>query len=348
MAAAPGSAHRIAFLDHLRVFAFVSVLVGHKFVAPFEAAQQSNTPWRWLAQVAWPWVHGGGAGVVVFFLISGYIITHVLQRETAGEFLLKRAWRIYPLYIVAVLGEYALLVQRDTAPGLAVLLPQLLLIGDWTGTPYALASVEWTLRLEMLFYLVMAALRVLGLAGGIHQRWLLPAYALGTGLLYALGPWPTHAAWSQGYTTLYLPFLFIGSVLYLLERRQCHALAAAAFVLGTLALYRFGLAEWQARWLHSPFAFLALALFGLLWWQRRRIGAPRAVVWLSSLTYAVYLLHNWLYDVLLAVFAGWPWPPLWALLALFSLCAALVRVVERPSIAAGRRLAARWARQVRT
>lgn len=41
-------------------------------------------------------------GRVVFLLVSGYIITQVLQRERAGEFLLRR---IYPLYIAAVLTE---------------------------------------------------------------------------------------------------------------------------------------------------------------------------------------------------------------------------------------------------
>ena len=40
-----------------------------------------------------PLTVAGGAGVVVFFLVSGYIIAHVLQTEAARQFLLKRFFR---------------------------------------------------------------------------------------------------------------------------------------------------------------------------------------------------------------------------------------------------------------
>ena len=35
---ARGDARRVVFLDYLRIFAFVSVLVGHKFAEPLQAA----------------------------------------------------------------------------------------------------------------------------------------------------------------------------------------------------------------------------------------------------------------------------------------------------------------------
>lgn len=292
-------AGRVAFLDYLRIFAFGSVLAGHKFSAPVQAAAQSDaSPWHAVARVIWPFIEGGGAGVVVFFLVSGYIITQVLQRERTPEFLLKRLFRIYPLYVVAVLAEWLLLRQRGQAPGVDVLVPQLLLLGDVFGTPYALAGVEWTLRLEMLFYALMASLRAVGLTRARCGKSLALVYVLLMVLLYALGPWATHTEWTRGYLTLYLPFLLLGSVIWLREREAIGwplALAVAAVVLG---LYRWGLHTWQPRWLGAPFAALAVGLFVLLWSLRRRLPAPAWMLALSELTYAVYLLHNWLFDVL--------------------------------------------------
>jgi surface polysaccharide O-acyltransferase-like enzyme len=83
---------RIAFLDYLRIFAFLSVLVGHLFFGDlqqlFSDPSIHATP-RSLVGLLMPLCESGGAGVVVFFLISGYIITSVLQSENTVSFLVK-------------------------------------------------------------------------------------------------------------------------------------------------------------------------------------------------------------------------------------------------------------------
>ena len=63
---------RIAFLDYLRIFAFSSVLIGHKFLTYFQdIATNANVhaSARLLASYLIPLFTGGGAGVVVFFLV---------------------------------------------------------------------------------------------------------------------------------------------------------------------------------------------------------------------------------------------------------------------------------------
>jgi peptidoglycan/LPS O-acetylase OafA/YrhL len=65
------SRSRIVFLDYLRIFAFVSVLAGHKFYGYFDAVakdERAHATLRLLAKLASPLLYGGGAGVVVFFL----------------------------------------------------------------------------------------------------------------------------------------------------------------------------------------------------------------------------------------------------------------------------------------
>lgn len=337
---------RIVFLDYLRIFAFASVLVGHMYDGPVQAAAADPASgWHGLARLLWPWVRAGGVGVLVFFLVSGYIITAVLQRDRPLEFMVKRIFRIYPLYVAAVLLERGGLRFLGQPGDWAQLLPQLLLVGDWTASPYTLGGVEWTLRVEMGFYVFMALLHTLGLLrwqGGRHLPWVFAGLVI---LWHGLGPFPSHTGWTLGYQTLYFPFLLVGSLIYLGEQEQCTWPLCMAFALLVFGLYWRGLDLWQPQWRSAHFPEYALGLFLLAWALRRRLRAWRVVIWLSALTYAVYLLHfrllHWLGDAAMA--AGLAAGPAQAaaLLGLLLVCMAGVRWIEQPGIALGRRLGRR-------
>ena len=77
--------------------------------------------------------------------------------------------------------------------------------------------------------------------------------------------------------------------------------------------------------------------------------APAWVLALSELTYAVYLLHNWLFDVFLQAFQRLGLRDVYASLATLALlgavCWLLVRCVERPGVRWGRTLASRMSSQ---
>ncbi|MCG2593046.1 hypothetical protein LZ009_09660 [Ramlibacter sp. XY19] len=66
----------------------------------------------------------------------------MLQTEHTVEFLVKRVFRIYSLYVTAVLIHSIVLLLLGAPVPWGILLPQVLLIGDFFGTPYALARVE--------------------------------------------------------------------------------------------------------------------------------------------------------------------------------------------------------------
>jgi exopolysaccharide production protein ExoZ len=109
------------------------------------------------------WFAEGGAGVDVFFVLSGFVIFHSVEgREAlgAGWFLRQRFWRIVPPYW-AVLA-FTLLAMAGYA----------VLRGDWVDWPTAwevvvsvfllplpgqVMAVAWTLTVEGLFYLLFAA-----------------------------------------------------------------------------------------------------------------------------------------------------------------------------------------------
>ena len=335
---------RFVFLDYMRIFAFVSVLVGHKFYAYVLAV--SNDPTihataRLIASLLLPIFNGGGAGVVVFFLVSGYIILHVLQTAEPVEFIVKRAFRIYPLYIFAILLEYLLLALYGQAPGLSTLLPQLLLVGDVFGTPYALNGVEWTLRLEIAFYVFMSVARLLKMT--TERKRLLPYVLVGATFVCSVAsPIPSAEVWSKGCLTIYGPFLLLGSVFYLFEKKQI-GLTFFAFFTGLVFFQYFRLiATYQQGWLAAHFAILAVLIFAAAWAFQKHLTAAAWVLLLSDMTYAVYLLHNWFFEYAKKWLAQLSISVLnadiQALIVLLLTCFLLVKFVEKPGIRLGRSL----------
>ena len=155
-------------LDGLRFLAFLFVFVTHAFsddAMVYISRGVSWTPAHVLSHV----VHAGRYGVPLFFVLSSYLITELLIREheqtgtiDIPRFYLRRALRIWPLYVVFVLAVSAL---RRTAIGPAAfpldyLLALLLFAGNWAmlrrgGAPPgdALTGPLWSVSVEEQFYL---------------------------------------------------------------------------------------------------------------------------------------------------------------------------------------------------
>ncbi|WP_300396565.1 acyltransferase family protein [Henriciella sp.] len=107
------------------------------------------------------WVGAGGwVGVEVFFVISGFVIAASAEKATARDFIVKRGIRVFPaLWICSLI---ALSVQLAWGMPLAeganaffrsaILSPQ---------GPY-IDGVVWTLVLEAVFYVYVAALILIG------------------------------------------------------------------------------------------------------------------------------------------------------------------------------------------
>ena len=347
VSAAPPSAARDAarlyFLDLLRIAAFVTVLVGHKY--QFDLLDLVNGPgvpgWqRVLASAVVPFTQGGSFGVMLFFLVSGYIITQVLQHERPLAFAIKRAMRIYPLYLVACWTEMAVQAASGTLEtlGWPVRLAQWLLIGDFVGAPSTLGYVDWTLRIELVFYLVMG---VLGALGVLRKPWLtLALYLVITAGCLAAPPLPTHADWSRGFVNIFFPMLLIGSTVRLAQDAPPSLRLGAALTAALmLAAAQVNLGVWQPRLADRPFMALALLVFGAAWLARAHIRLHQPWRWLAELTYAVYLFHNWLWEPLAQAARSLTTQPLLAnlliLAGLLLVCHVAMVCVEKPGVALG-------------
>ena len=97
----------------------------------------------------------GAAGVDLFFVISGFVISSIVIERPGPGFLADRALRILPLYWLALV-PWALAAFFAERLDPATLLIDALLIPRWFVTIDPLLSLSWTLVFELLFYVAAA------------------------------------------------------------------------------------------------------------------------------------------------------------------------------------------------
>ena len=168
-------ANRYAHIDAMRALAVSVVVVGHAGV--------SFMP--------------GDAGVTVFFVISGFIITTVLLRErekTGGfafwHFYARRALKLAPPFIVAILIPTIIYGLFHPLNPLAVL-SQIFFSYNWVqiyqpeiaGDILPGSGVVWSLAVEEQFYIVFAIVWILLVRS---RHWLISLFTLSVvGITYS-------------------------------------------------------------------------------------------------------------------------------------------------------------------
>src|SRR3954454_4749196 len=175
-------AARMGWLDALRGFAALTVVWFH--LSPLMLGNQ-----RHLAIMRH--IDLGKYGVLLFFLVSGYVIPMSLERHgSLRRFWIGRLCRIYPAYLAAI----ALVLLLSAAGWLAwtsslrhqtaaIALAHVTMMSDLVGVRGAV-RVFWTLSYEMTFYLVVSGLFVWRLHR--HSAWWAAGLAL-TALIAGAG-----------------------------------------------------------------------------------------------------------------------------------------------------------------
>ncbi|HEP0935593.1 TPA: acyltransferase [Enterobacter roggenkampii] len=101
----------------------------------------------------------GGFGVDFFFLISGFIISFVTQKKISLQaFLLKRFFRIYPLFLFILIISSIYLVRYNVHPLWSMMKSGLLILQDYNRPApefdFNFIGPAWTLSYEAWFYLI--------------------------------------------------------------------------------------------------------------------------------------------------------------------------------------------------
>ena len=301
----------------------------------------------------------GVTGVDLFFLISGFVMTHVALsgergRPAAGRFLFNRAARIYPVYWAATLilmglyaGKQLFFAEATPFPNPAA---TFLL---YPSANYPLVPVGWTLVHEMYFYVVFALFVLWGRANlfAFLGAWAaIIIAALGSGF-FAANPW-TKVVFNP------LTFEFItGALIASYVRRGVTSFAGPALAGGAL-LFAFETAFFADRLypeIMGQFALraaifappFALMLYGAAALEQKsgRV-APNWLRKTGDASYSLYLIHVPTFLVVgklisISVPDGrFDNPLLIAGYAAAALAAAfaLHRFVEKPLLAASKRL----------
>lgn len=297
-----------------------------------------------------PWVdplYLGTRGVDIFFVLSGFIIfrahrADIGRPDRLGVYGLRRVLRIYPVYWAVLLPLLlAFFVHPEWGSDYLRqpwhVMQSVLLLPD--AKPPAVNDA-WTLRHELLFYLLFASL----LVGRRLGAALLAAWLAGIVLHALLGG----GGWVMDF--LFAPFniqFFFGMAAAGLSER---ALPTRPFLLAGLA----GFVALVAIEPHATLdawprvlgyglasALLMLGLSGI----REAASLPRAALYLGRISYPLYIVQPLAIPAgaLLLVRLGGPhWPPLAAMAALMAACLAAAALfhlaVEIPSQRFSRRI----------
>lgn len=247
----------------------------------------------------------GSLGVKLFFVISGFIISHVLSnKQDITTYFYRRFWRIYPVYTVANLAVLALwywqdFYRADVADlGLTGIIKSFLIFPQ---LKYPLNNPGWTLENEIVFYVIAGvAVPLIGLGG----TFVLLA-ALGTASFAFL----VFPAWGfEVFTSLQFYFA-AGIIAY--RWRNIPASVAFPFAvamcwIGTLYIYGY----FEPLQLIQPrFDPIFYDVIVSLWMLSIVVGAvtaerldfrfPRLLISLGNISYSLYIFHA----IVLAIFA---------------------------------------------
>jgi len=247
--------------------------------------------------------HFGFFAVVLFFLISGFIITHIAQRETRGEFIIKRIFRIYPPLIVYCILSYAIFSVLNqilnvqayfTTFSFQDIVENALLINFFQDVQVVPLGVTWTLIIEVVFYALCAIL-----FKPLQNR---PVVTMSTLSLFCLvitwSPFGFGNAYANfAITVSYVPYLLFGQCLYYFYSKRISGYTftfftiANYFVVVSTGLKIHGeLSGPNSLFIVSFFYAYALFVIGLL--TNHKIKNGRIINFLATISYSVYLIHD--------------------------------------------------------
>ena len=264
------------------------------------------------------WIPGGFAGVDIFFVISGFLITRIVmeaivaQHFSLANFYVRRARRILPaLYVVIggifLLGLLVLLPLELTGLSESILATNLFVSNFlfWKQAGYFDTAAElkpllhtWSLAVEEQFYVIWPLLLAFSHRRGWRLKWvvlsLLGVSFIGAGLLLAKMP---------------------SAVFYLFPFRAWELLMGAMLAAGYLenmadsrwrhacSLLGFGLLLFSVLFLHKALPFpgwnalppclgtVLLIAAGKDAVANRYVLSARPLVFVGLISYSLYLWH---------------------------------------------------------
>ncbi len=350
------SKKQITFISALRSAAALCVVWDHLGA---QWPTQHAIPWgpmvwtrQWITTPLHVTQDFGWFGVCLFFLISGFIITHATQRESRITFAVKRFFRIVPAFLVTVLLAVVLggaavtlgIASTNTYYSPLTILENVTLSNFVVTNAPLIVGVAWTLIIEILFYVLTWAMLPL-----VKSRPLIVlSFNLTVVAIADIGNWSYGPSWIRLVVNLsYIAILSMGQAIYfgwsgrISPRVTVFAcvVAGAEFIGGTVAIpqqYFSGTLSFCVSLMY------AIAIFVIALLLTDFIPEGRTLKTFADMSYSTYLLHDIVGIVVLQrVVAVWHSMTLGfvlALVATFVTSWLMFRTVERPSQRLARRI----------
>ena len=334
---------------------------------PFSLAAWSDG-WTWLKYTPLRiLVSGGPSAVVLFFVLSGFVLSlpflRADRRQSYAGYAVKRVCRIYLPFAAAILLSAMLcaIVQPQPMPALSrwfntVMWDQPLSAG-YVARNLAMTGITQDMTLDLVMWSLVHELRislVFPLLFLLARRWpvatMAGSVALGVACTEFLAGREADSLATSVIDTGRFVFLFVAGIL--LASRVATLRASVARVSGPsqVALWLLAMALLLSpgptvyRWFNFAWGVGAVLILVLAVAPGRaeRLLTATVPVWLGRVSYSLYLVH------LPVLFGAIHWAggrlPLWmpiagAVVASLACAEVMHRAIELPSMRVGRRLA---------
>jgi peptidoglycan/LPS O-acetylase OafA/YrhL len=280
----------------IRHLAAAIVIYSHAFIVnEGMAAASAREPFKAMFGISI-----GEIAVDVFFVVSGFLVTHsLMSRGSLADFFLSRTLRIYPaLIVLALLSAFVLGPLTTDLPlsqyfsskavyGFAILDSLMLtpihirfsLPGVFANLPYpdVVNASLWTLPWELWMYWVLAAL----FATGLLRRPLLWAVPIYTAYILAEFNLLNVSALAL-ISVRFLAFFYAGALLSIYRDRI--SLSPVILIAATLS---FCIGTW---WSHNAFLLPPLTAYGVIFFAYHPSLVVRKFSHGADLSYGIYIL----------------------------------------------------------
>jgi len=296
---APAPAHLPA-LDGLRAFASLFVFNVHAFgyclvnFYGWTDTEAGAYP-GWRIESLALWLHRSWFGVDLFFVLSGFLMARQFEfaRIRPGDFLARRALRVLPAYLLALLlAALARWGVDGTVFGLRDWLANLgFLHGFLELGLQGINPVTWSMSYEVAFYLAVPLIAMLFATA----RRDLPVHVAIAFALLALILWRgTPLAHLHGYAGLFLVGIAIARAPVERWRGPGVTIAAALAWLGFVLAVKFMLVR-NREFAYYPASLLGsggLLLLALNYGRSHPASPGRMLQWIGDRSYSLFLLHS--------------------------------------------------------
>lgn len=299
------SKKRIVYLDFIRVFSCLCIMLNH-----FNASVSG-----WNGSFVYPnsvipnfylGVYLGDIGVTLFFILSGAALMMTYKEGNLKRYYKKRLLNIYPMFWLAYLGATVvdfLLFKGMNTSDLKLLIFTVLGMDGYLGSTWIPAAFsfyklgEWFLGCILLLYLIFPLLHY-----GLQKK---PVLTWGCALaLYALtvnGIPFTDVVPKKFDFYLRIPEILLGMTFmkYDLISKPGRTLGASVCIAAAAILLRGRLN------ILTYTVCVCIALFAILAYLGTKIknaALERGIVCFAGLTYPIFLVHHWFIDRLVAPF----------------------------------------------